>query len=343
MIWLEVSVTTDGEAAEAVAELLRPYAYSDGVVLEQLGDEADLSPDALEPHVTVKIYIPEEQDSPALRRRLEESLYHLGRLYPVPPPVFRELQEEDWANAWKAHYKPFRIGRRLWIQPSWLDALPEPVEGAFPEPVEGAFPEPVEGGLRQAQPPFPPEPAAADEPDRRQPDDIVLTLDPGMAFGTGLHPTTQMCLQFLEELVEPGMRVLDVGTGSGILAIAAARLGATAVYAIDNDPIAVRTTAENVALNGVGDQVTAVVGELAAVSEKGYDIVVVNILAPVIQALLAEHDLLGFVRPGGWLLLSGIIDQQAEGVEKSVTAVDGRMARKLTIRDWVTYGVKRGM
>jgi ribosomal protein L11 methyltransferase len=335
MIWLEVSVTTDGEAAEAVAELLRPYAYSDGVVLEQLGDEADLSPDALEPHVTVKIYIPEEQDSPALRRRLEESLYHLGRLYPVPPPVFRELQEEDWANAWKAHYKPFRIGRRLWIQPSWLDALPEPVEGAFPEPVEG--------GLRQAQPPFPPEPAAADEPDRRQPDDIVLTLDPGMAFGTGLHPTTQMCLQFLEELVEPGMRVLDVGTGSGILAIAAARLGATAVYAIDNDPIAVRTTAENVALNGVGDQVTAVVGELAAVSEKGYDIVVVNILAPVIQALLAEHDLLGFVRPGGWLLLSGIIDQQAEGVEKSVTAVDGRMARKLTIRDWVTYGVKRGM
>jgi len=335
MIWLEVSVTTDGEAAEAVAELLRPYAYSDGVVLEQLGDENDLSPDALEPHVTVKIYIPEDQDSPALRRRLEESLYHLGRLYPIPPPVFRELQEEDWANAWKAHYKPFRIGRRLWIQPSWLDA--------FPEPVEGAFPEPVEGGLRQAQPPLAPEPVAADELDRRQPDDIVLTLDPGMAFGTGLHPTTQMCLQFLEELVEPGMRVLDVGTGSGILAIAAARLGATAVYAIDNDPIAVRTTEENVALNGVEDQVTAVVGELAAVTDKAYDIVVVNILAPIIQALLAEHDLLGYVRPGGWLLLSGIIDQQAEGVAASVTAVDGRIARQLAIRDWVAYGVKRGM
>ena len=335
MIWLEVSVTTDGEAAEAVAELLRPYAYSDGVVLEQLGDENDLSPDALEPHVTVKIYIPEDQDSPALRRRLEESLYHLSRLYPIPPPVFRELQEEDWANAWKAHYKPFRIGRRLWIQPSWLDA--------FPEPVEGAFPEPVEGGLRQAQPPLAPEPVAADELDRRQPDDIVLTLDPGMAFGTGLHPTTQMCLQFLEELVEPGMRVLDVGTGSGILAIAAARLGATAVYAIDNDPIAVRTTEENVALNGVGDQVTAVVGELAAVTDKAYDIVVVNILAPIIQALLAEHDLLGYVRPGGWLLLSGIIDQQAEGVAASVTAVDGRIARQLAIRDWVAYGVKRGM
>jgi len=308
-------------------ELLRPYAYSDGVVLEQLGDEDDLSPDALEPHVTVKIYVPEDQDSPALRRRLEESLYHLGRLYPIPPPVFRELQEEDWANAWKDHYKPFRIGRRLWIQPSWLDTPPEPVEG----------------GLRQAQPPSLPEHFETGEIDRRQPNDIVLTLDPGMAFGTGLHPTTQMCLQFLEELVEPGMRVLDVGTGSGILAIAAARLGATAVYAIDNDPIAIRTTEENVALNGVGQQVTAAVGELAAVSEKDWDIVVVNILAPVIQALLAEYDLLDHVRPGGWLLLSGIIDQQAEGVEASVTAVSGRMARKLTIRDWVAYGVKRGM
>jgi ribosomal protein L11 methyltransferase len=305
MVWLEVSVTTDGEAAEAVAELLRPYAYQDGVVLEQLGDENDLSPDALEPHVTVKIYIPEAEDSPALRRRLEESLYHLGRLYPIPPPVFRELQEEDWANAWKVHYQPFRIGKRLWIQPSWLDK---------DEPAEA---------------------------DTRQADDIVLTLDPGMAFGTGLHPTTQMCLQLLEDLVQPGMRILDVGTGSGILAIAAARLGATAVHGIDNDPVAVRTTLENVALNGVGERVTADVGELASVSAKEWDIVVVNILAPVIQLLLAEHDLLGYVRPGGRLLLSGIIDQQAEGVEASVTAVGGKIDRQLTIRDWVAYAVEQ--
>jgi len=99
MIWLEVSVITDGEGAEAVAEKLRPFAYQDGVVLEQLGDVLSPDPDALETAVTVKIYIPEYEDTPRLRRRIEEVIYFLGRLYPIPPPTFRLLEEEDWANA----------------------------------------------------------------------------------------------------------------------------------------------------------------------------------------------------------------------------------------------------
>ena len=165
--WLEVNVLTDGEGAEAVAEVLRPFAYNDGVVLEQLGDEANPEHDALETAVTVKIYIPEAEDTPQLRQRLEEIIYHMGRLYPIPPPTFRQLQEQDWANAWKAHYHPFRIGKRIWIQPSWL-----------------------ENGR------------AADDGDLAQPEDVVLVLDPGMAFGTGLHPTTQMCLQALEDIVQ---------------------------------------------------------------------------------------------------------------------------------------------
>ena len=83
MYWLEISVQTDGEGAEAVAEVLRPFAYQESVVLEQRGDETNLDPDALEPGVTVKIYVPEDDDSPALRRRVAEVLYHLGRLYPL--------------------------------------------------------------------------------------------------------------------------------------------------------------------------------------------------------------------------------------------------------------------
>ena len=177
MYWLEVSVITDGEGAEAVAEMLRPFAHHDGVVLEQLGDEADPNPDALETAVTVKIYIPEDQDNPDLRRRIEEVLYHMGRLYPIPPPTFRQLAEEDWANAWKVHYHPFRIGDKIWIQPSWLEQ-----ETATPTSVSAGVP--GKDGIQSG--------------------DVILTLDPGMAFGTGLHPTTQMCLLALESWCSRG-------------------------------------------------------------------------------------------------------------------------------------------
>lgn len=293
MYWLEVSVRTDGEAAEAVAEALQPFAHSNGVVLEQLGDPNDLDPLALEPEVTVKIYLPEDRDTPAVRRRIEEIIYHLSRLYPIPAPTFRELADEDWANAWKAHYHPFRVGQRLWIQPSWL-AL-----------------------------------------DAERAEDVILTLDPGMAFGTGLHPTTQMCLQAIEQLTRPGITMLDVGTGTGILAIAAAKLGAGAVLGVDNDRLAVAAATENAAKNDVARQITICEGTLADVPPAPYDLVVVNILAPVIVGLLREGGLLGYVAPAGQLVLSGIIDEQAPEVIAALTAAGGVVRETLTVRDWV--------
>lgn len=302
--WLEVSVRTDGEGAEAVAEALRPYAYNDGVVLEQLGDRANPDPDALEAAVAVKIYLPGDQDTPALRRRLEEVLYHLGRLYPIPAPTFRILQEEDWANAWKAHYYPFRVGERIWIKPSWIQA-------------DHA------SGSRET---------AASEPG-----DVVLTLDPGMAFGTGLHPTTQMCLQALEQLVQPGMRVLDVGTGSAILTIAAAKLGAGQLLGIDNDDMATKTARANVALNGVEDRVEIRPGTLEIVTETGWDIVVVNILARVIVPLLGKGELFRYVAQDGFLILSGIINEQAATVITAMEANGGRIVRTLTSGDWLAF------
>jgi ribosomal protein L11 methyltransferase len=307
MDWLEVSVVVDGEAAEAVAELLRPYAYQESVVLEQLGDMDDLDPNALEPVVTVKIYLPEQDDTPALRRRLEEILYHMGRLYPMPPPAFRTLAETDWANAWKVHYQPFRIGRRIWIQPSWIE------DEAVVDAETGA---------------------------RVQPDDVVLMLDPGMAFGTGLHPTTQSCLRALEQLVQPGMRVLDVGTGSGILGIAAARLGARRAAGVDTDSVAVQAAVANAANNGVADVFDIWQGALESVTERGWDVVVVNILAPVIVELLRTGDLLGYVAPTGRLVLSGIIDVQAPEVETAVMQAGGAVVERLVVRDWVTLVVR---
>jgi ribosomal protein L11 methyltransferase len=302
MYWLEVSVVTDGEGAEAVAEALRPFAYNEGVALEQLGDAINPDPEALEAAVTVKIYRPEDEDTPAIRRRIEEVLYHLGRLYPLPPPTFRKLEEKDWANAWKEHYHPFRIGNRIWIQPSWQVLDPTNAQ---------------EGHIR--------------------PQDVVLTLDPGMAFGTGLHPTTQMCLQALAQFVRPGMRLLDVGTGSGILAIAGAKLGAESLLAIDIDKVAVRTAIANAEQNDVLDRITIQLGTLPMVQEKGWDIVVVNILAPVIVTLLQEAKLLTYVAKDGHLILSGVIDQQAPDVAAAVADAGGEVEQRYTVRDWVTF------
>ena len=302
MYWLEISVQTDGEGAEAVAEMLRPFAYQESVVLEQRGDETNLDPEALEPGVAVKIYVPEDDDTPELRRRIEEVFYHLGRLYPLPPPVFRELRDEDWANAWKEHYRPFRLGRRLRIRPTWLAGEPD---------------------------------------DDARPDDVMLVLDPGMAFGTGLHPTTQSCLRALEDLVRPGATVLDAGTGSGILAIAAARLGATTIAAFDTDALAVRATLDNAAQNDVAERIHVWRGELAGVAEAAgpgpWDIVVANILAPVIIRLLGEDGLLGYVAPDGYLILSGIIDEQGPDVEAALAAAGGQVRRIISAGDWVTY------
>ena len=304
MYWLEVNVITDGEGAEAVAEMLRPFAHNDGVVLEQLGDENDPDPDALETAVTVKIYVPEDEDTPDLRRRIEEVLYHMGRLYPIPPPTFRELAEEDWANAWKAHYHPFRIGNKIWIQPSWLEQ-----ETAVPG---------KDGIL---------------------PDDVVLTLDPGMAFGTGLHPTTQMCLLAVEKLVRPGMTVLDVGTGSAILAIAAAKLGANSLLGIDTDRLAVDAAAANAAQNDVADRIVIRQGTLDTVTQRGWDVVVVNILAPVIISLFEKDQLLDYVTANGYLILSGIIEEQGEAVVTAVTAAGGKIIEIYRVRDWLAYVV----
>jgi ribosomal protein L11 methyltransferase len=302
----EISVFTDGEAAEAVAEVLRPFAYQDSVVLEQLGDIDSLDPMAVDPAVTVKIYVPQEEDTPHLRRRIEEILYHMNRLYPVPEPRFLILEEKDWAHAWKENYHPFRVGRRIWIRPSWYE-IDESPDG-----------------------------------DKAAMDDIILVMDPGMAFGTGLHPTTQTCLIALEDTVQAGSAVLDVGTGTGILAIAAAKLGASDITAVDTDVQAVKATNENAQINNVSETLSVWQGELSSVHQKEWDIVVVNILAPVIINLLETGGLLSYVKAGGRLIMSGIIDEQQPDVETAVTAAGGIVVNRLHRRDWVTLIARPG-
>jgi ribosomal protein L11 methyltransferase len=172
------------------------------------------------------------------------------------------------------------------------------------------------------------------------PGDVVIQLDPGMAFGTGLHPTTQMCLVALEALMHPEAAVLDVGTGSGILAIAAARLGAGRVLALDNDPVAVKTARGNVAANGVRGIVRVIDGSMAEVSES-YDLVVVNILAKTIVEMM-QAGLATRMRPGGRLVAAGIITEQEKKVVAAMEQQRLVLVERQQNKDWVCLVAERG-
>jgi ribosomal protein L11 methyltransferase len=301
--------------------------YNGGVAVEQpfIGspDGPEYTLDTAKP-VVVRTYVPLDEHAEAARARLDQGLWALGMMRPVGDLQMRTLEEDDWANAWKAHYPIQRIGKRTVIVPSWLEYEP-------------------------------------------QPDDVVLHLDPGMAFGTGLHPTTQLCLKLLERYTQPNMRTMDLGCGSGILAIAAAKLGAQPVLALDNDPIAVQATIENVERNGVQDIVTTAEGSLGPGAQLGhwlgsdwatkqrqatpgngpvafepdaeFDLIVANILANV-HVLLAPH-LAKAIKSGGLLVTSGIIADREADVAEAFAAAGLEQIERQGEGEWVTLVHKR--
>lgn len=238
-------------------------------------------PEATAPEVySVKAYFPATGDLEALRHRVYDSLVWLSTIVPGLEAVLPEIfpvRQEDWAEGWKQHFSAVRIGRRLIVKPTWETFSPKDGE-------------------------------------------VVVNLDPGMAFGTGTHGTTRLCLEALAALFDgpsPPQRVLDVGTGSGILAIAAAALGATRVLACDIDVEACRITSENAALNGVGDLIEVTPEPLSTLPGE-FDLVLANILAEENVRLAAE--LVSRVLPAGALVLSGILREKEDMVVKSFAA-----------------------
>lgn len=151
------------------------------------------------------------------------------------------------------------------------------------------------------------------------PEDLILLLDPGMAFGTGGHPTTRLCMQTLESTVKPGMKVADIGTGSGILSLAAALLGATEVLATDIDPLACRIARENVAANGLSDTIHLLNAAEFDVRAEDCDLIVANILAAIIIDL--APTIAPRLRPGGIFIASGIVTEFHDAVRDALTAV----------------------
>ncbi len=213
------------------------------------------------------------------------------------PPEYRVtfVQEEDWASAWKQFFHPMEIGRRLLVTPPWEVG--------------------AEGGV---------------SPKRTS--RLILQIDPGMAFGTGAHPTTQLCLQLLEKYLQPNQEVLDYGTGSGILAIAAVLLGAGEVVAVDNDPMAIRVARQNFLLNPGGDQILLLQAETPAVLKKSFNLVLANLLAGIITSLRSAFR--EVLCPGGLLISSGILVEQSQWVKQSLAEVGLETLEVCTQKEW---------
>lgn len=173
--------------------------------------------------------------------------------------------------------------------------------------------------------------------------EVVLELDPGMAFGTGVHPTTRMCLEQVEQRVRSGMRILDVGTGSGILALAAAKLGADSVYCIDNSTVAIESATANVAINGLSDRINVVLGLLdeagAARMAGEFDMVLVNIIAHIIGGMASQ--LAQVLKPGGLLIASGIIEARRSDAEQPLLGASLELIGSAMTDDWIVLIMRK--
>ena len=308
-VWLEVSMLVDGEMAEATAEVLRRYV-SGGVVIEstEIADDPDGEgfPVGM---LRVCGYLPVDESLDKKRQSLEEALWYLGRIRPLPDPVFKAVGETNWVESWKKHYHPVPVGERLVIVPVWLEN---------------------------------------DNPAR-----IEICIDPGMAFGTGTHPTTQLCLLILEkylgkseQMISPeysGLEMIDVGCGSGILSIAGIKMGVENALGIDIDPEAIAAARKNAVVNRVSDRLDLEIGTVEDVLAGNYalrraPLVVANILAPVLIRLFIEGlgDLLS---PGGNLILSGILEDQEAEVIRAVQENGLSLVERLQQEDWVALVV----
>ena len=253
----------------------------------------------------------------------EEAVSALSCLPTSWRPMLDVVHGAEWLDAWREHFPVTRIGRFLLV-PAWKDTA-----GSRPEGVGRPGEHRSEAVERS------PSVTAGDALLRDLgPDDIVMALDPGRAFGTGAHPSTALILELLPDLITPGMSVLDVGCGSGVLSVAAALLGASSVVGVDIEDEAVRVTQANAALSNVSSVVVAATTPVAKVPGT-YPLVLANILAPVLLAL-APH-LTARVAPGGHLVLAGFIDTQVDQVTSVYEALG------LTLDSTAEHGIWRSM
>ena len=276
--WILLEITVPAPAVDLVCDQLPSLGCAGTLVEKRELDTFTVPDDEFDPEADLQLqaYFPADSDLQQLRIQIEQTLDGLRLFFPgrnFQLGAQQRVRQEDWAEGWKQHFSTMRIGRRLIIRPSWEEYIPSS-------------------------------------------DEKVLELDPGMAFGTGSHGTTLLCLEAIVELFDRGeapQSLLDVGTGSGILAMAAAALGAKNILACDIDPLACEVATENCRKNNLA-QAIQITSEPLERLPGSYDVVVANILAE--ENLRLADQLVDHLAPGGYLFLSGILKEKEEMVCK---------------------------
>lgn len=304
MKWTEVSVHTSNEAIEAVSNIFIE-AGSGGVAIENVQDFLSTPDDGFgeirilenQDYVSegslVKAYFPETKNLMELIPEIKQRILALESYgLSIGPNTFsiEDVQEENWASAWKKYYHPQQITRYLTVAPQWEEYEPK-----------------MDG-------------------------EIVIRLDPGLAFGTGTHATTRLSLQGLETYIRGGETILDVGTGSGVLSIASSALGAGEIHAFDLDEVAVRSAKENVKMNAYAQNVSVSANDLLKGIDIPADIVVANILAEIIVPLIP--DAWRLLKPNGIFITSGIIEAKKELILSELETQGFTILQVLQMKDW---------
>lgn len=299
--WLEISLIVNGELAEAISDILSRH-LPNGVVIEK-AVEYDTNGEGYSASGQARVcgYLPMDEDVEVKKCKLEESLWHLHAIQPLPEIRYQVIPDQNWMEKWKERYHPILVGERLLILPPWLE--------------------------------------------NPEPDRIPIRIDPNMAFGTGTHPTTQLCLGLMEKHLQEGDNLIDIGCGSGILSIGGRLLGASHALAVDIDPLSVQATKDNAVLNDVTTGLEVGLGSVAEAVQNGYsirqaEIVLANILAPTIMRLFAD-GLANLLTPGGTLILSGILEPQERDILKAGTERGLIPSEKMQIDDWVAVSLKK--
>ncbi len=312
MKWSEICIHTTQEAVEPMTNILHE-AGSSGVVIEdpqdlariwptEFGEIYDLNPsDYPDEGVMLKAYLPVNSFLGDTVEEIKQAINNL-LLYDIDlghnTITISEVNEEEWASAWKKYYKPVKITDRITITPTWEEYEPE----------------------------------AKDE--------LIIELDPGMAFGTGTHPTTVLCIKALEKYQVEGASVLDVGTGTGVLSIASAKLGAEDVLAVDLDEVAVHSARLNSKLNKVQKTVQIKQNNLADQIEGPFQIIVANLLAEIVMRL--ADSAFSILAEDGYFITSGIIKNKQGDVEEKLKSAGFDVLEVLEREDWVAIVASKG-